>query len=339
MKTARIEGKKAMCLSAPYKIDFLTRLQSTNEEYRTEREKKKKKQRRKAQWDYHTKIDSQPKRRRKQMRVQWVLSEFSDSAVTFDHRFWWFVFHVHRIYVTLCGTNCTLKLNHLLCTVDQCVCVCVWTSIQKQASAHARTHMNMCEHYYLFSLFQKPKIVVSISFIFLGMHKNAHVLPIILTLYSLVLLLLFWPKVWVVLRLRFSCPWLCNKIWMFFSCCHAFIPNFMYSDFFFVMTSKYSVLFFHVFRSCSVSVVVFFSHVQTFRSRRTIHRRSLIVVMIWPHKQFDRVAIACCFPFDRFHHYRWIPLFRCLCFFVVVLLPLLNDSKWLGKIFDDRRQL
>lgn len=139
------------------------------------------------------------------------------------------------------------------------VCVCVWTSIQKQASAHARTHMNMCEHYYLFSLFQKPKIVVSISFIFLGMHKNAHVLPIILTLYSLVLLLLFWPKVWVVLRLRFSCPWLCNKIWMFFSCCHAFIPNFMYSDFFFVMTSKYSVLFFHVFRSCSVSVVVFFS--------------------------------------------------------------------------------
>lgn len=257
MKTARIEGKKAMCLSAPYKIDFLTRLQSTNEEYRTEREKKKKQQR-KAQWDYHTKIDSQPKRRRKQMRVQWVLSEFSDSAVTFDHRFWWFVFHVHRIYVTLCGTNCTLKLNHLLCTVDQCVCVCVWTSIQKQASAHARTHMNMCEHYYLFSLFQKPKIVVSISFIFLGMHKNAHVLPIILTLYSLVLLLLFWPKVWVVLRLRFSCPWLCNKIWMFFSCCHAFIPNFMYSDFFFVMTSKYSVLFFHVFRSCSVSVVVFF---------------------------------------------------------------------------------
>lgn len=155
MKTARIEGKKAMCLSAPYKIDFLTRLQSTNEEYRTEREKKKKKQQRKAQWDYHTKIDSQPKRRRKQMRVQWVLSEFSDSAVTFDHRFWWFVFHVHRIYVTLCGTNCTLKLNHLLCTVDQCVCVC--GRAFKSGRARTLAHTWICASTIISFLYSKNR--------------------------------------------------------------------------------------------------------------------------------------------------------------------------------------
>lgn len=153
------KSKEAMCLSAPYKIDFLTKLQSTVEQYRTKQQNEQEEEGRKrnAQWDYHTKIDSQPNWRHKQMRSmssQWVfwlcgyssIIEFDDSVVFLASRKPNWI-----CCVTLRGTNCTSKLNHLLCTVDQYVCK-HW----KAERAHPHEYVRNA---FICSLFQPKKLL------------------------------------------------------------------------------------------------------------------------------------------------------------------------------------
>lgn len=173
----RHKSKEAMCLSAPYKIDFLTKLQSTVEQYRTKQQNEKEEggRKRNAQWDYHTKIDSQPNWRHIQMRSmssQWVfwLCGYS-SIIEFDDSFFFWL-HVNRIgYVVLRSVERIARRN----SITSCVrSISMCASIEKQ---NARIHMNMYAML-LSVLYSNRKNGCVDSFICLGMHKNTHVLPI-----------------------------------------------------------------------------------------------------------------------------------------------------------------
>lgn len=140
MKTARIEGKKAMCLSAPYKIDFLTRLQSTNEEYRTEREKKKKNSREKP-----NEIITQKSTVSQNDGVnKCAFNEFSVSFLTlrlhsiigFDDLFFTYTEYMLRFAERIARWN---SITSCVRSISVCVCVCGRAFKSRRARTLAHT--------------------------------------------------------------------------------------------------------------------------------------------------------------------------------------------------------
>lgn len=133
-------------------------------------------------------------------------------------------------------------------------------------------------------------------------------------------------------RLRFSCPWLCNKTTIFSSyCLHSFILNFMYS--FFVIATKIRLFVF--FRS----LLFFFLFFVLFCKRKTFgadydrsekNRIVMISVQLTPQTVWscgDHLLLS--IRYDR----SWLVF---LAFFRVLHVKWefsLNDSKWLGKFF------
>lgn len=91
--------------------------------------------------------------------------------------------------------------------------------------------------------------------------------------------------------LRFSCPWLCNKIfWMFSSYC-IYFPNFMNFDFFCCCGIVNKCSFYSPIDHLSCSVLILWT--------RMLRQRNHIVVMIrlTPQTVWSCGAITCCFLF------------------------------------------
>lgn len=168
----------------------------------------------------HTqKIDSQPIWRQKQMRSM-VLSEF--SCCGYIRSFGWFVFHVPKCMLR-CGTNCALKLNHLLCVCDWSVSVCK----QSREWANGREQAWICaSHYYLSIPTENDCSIL--------LFTSACIKMLMFCLYRVFAFCCcccccscFIWKFDVLCRF---CPWLCNK--KFSSCRLHLFQNFMYSVFF-----------------------------------------------------------------------------------------------------------
>lgn len=274
---------------------------------------------RSPQWDYHETKQNQNK---KQASIesakmtaytnsfndsQWVFSlrftfdlmplfllpHSSSSASSFRYLMIWtfFFFHPKHVHRMLCirtfsavvygGTNCASKLNHLLCVCTVFI-VC---------AARERTWI-LCKQ-----CFSTISIENSFSF---G--------PVcILTVWSdwygqKVLILLLTVDIIRVARLFNS------KLPMFTRFC----------SYYSVIASKFCCFYLSIqFRSYNSRLLLYLfgffvcssfnSSVVYYCGKQNVDETSMKTncyddsETIWPHIQFDRVAITCCFPFDGFH--------------------------------------